>query len=269
VKIFCRALCHFVTLAGLLGLGSSCARAQSDPDPAALLRVALDKFNPEKQSTRFVYVDLSRTQQFDESGTLSLDRLQTFEMTYINDLPYAHLVEEDGWPLKGKELEAEEQRYDAAMQERMGVEGDARARMERKLAMKELEVALSALPTAYRNVVMSQTTLEEQSCLLIDSTPLPGGAHLHFRVWVEPVKQEVLRADFLQLADEGRKLQRTTGTMTWTYIDGVPLMVSSHVDELIAVDGKKPARMVVDHRYSRFRKQSEAASAVAVTPKVE
>ncbi len=256
-------------LAGFLGFWPTHVEAESDPDPAVLLRVAVDKFNPEKQPTRFVYLDLSRTQQFDESGALSADRLQTFEMTYINDVPYERLMEEDGWPLKGKALEAEEQRYDRAIEERAELDGDARAKMQQQWRMRNSAAELSVLPTEYRNVVISRTTQEGRACLLIDSTALPGGSHKHYRVWLDPVAQEILRVDFIRLADEGKKLQRATGTMTWTYIDGVPLMVSSHVEEFVAVDGKKPARMVVDHRYSRFSKLSETSSAAAAGPKVE
>jgi hypothetical protein len=258
-----------VLLVAVLGFRPTCVQAESDPDPVVLLRVAVDKFNPEKQSTRFVYLDLSRTQQFDESGALSVDRLQTFEMTYINDVPYEHLMEEDGRPLTGKELEAEEQRYDAAMQEHAELDGDARAKMQQQWMMGNSAAELSVLPTEYRNVVMSHTTQEGRDCLLIDSTALPGGSHTHYRVWLDPVAQEILRVDFIRLADEGKTLQRATGTMTWTYIDGVPLMVSSHVEEFVAVDGKKSARMVVDHRYSRFSKLSETSSAAAAGPKVE
>jgi hypothetical protein len=256
-------------LAGVLGFWPSCGQAENDSDPTVLLRVAVDKFNPEKQSTRFVYLDLSRTQQFDESGALSVDRLQTFEMTYINDVPYEHLVEEDGWPLEGKQLEAEEQRHDAAMQERAELDGNARAKMQQQWMMRSPAAELSVLPTEYRNVVMSRTTQEGRNCLLIDSTALPGGSHTHYRVWLDTVAQEILRVDFIRLADEGKKLQRATGTMTWTYIEGVPLMVSSHVDEFVAADGKKPARVVMDHRYSRFSKLSETSSAVAAGTKVE
>jgi hypothetical protein len=269
VRIFCLALRRFVVLAGVLGFWPACVQAENDPDPAALLRVAVDKFNPEKQSTRFVYLDLSRTQQFDESGALKVDRLQTFEMTYINDVPYEHLVERDGWLLEGKELEAEVQRYDAAMQERAELDGDARAKMQQQWMMRNPAAELSVLPTEYRNVVMSHTTQQGRDCLLIDSTALPGGSHTHYRVWLDPAAQEILRVDFIRLADQGQKLQRATGTMTWTYIEGVPLMVSSHADEFVTVDGKKPARVVVDHRYSRFSKLSETSSAVAAGAKVE
>jgi hypothetical protein len=101
--------------------------AQEQPDAAALLRGALDKLEVAKQSkTRFTYLDLNHTQNFNEKGKKTADVTHLFEVTYIADLQYSRLLEVDGRELKGKALDEEQKRYDDAVKERSALDERAR-----------------------------------------------------------------------------------------------------------------------------------------------
>jgi uncharacterized protein (DUF924 family) len=105
-----KALCLFLTLP-LAVFANGQAQSQSDADPTALLKAALDKQEKAKESkTRFTYLDLHHTQNFSEKGKKTADFTQLFEVTYIADLQYSRLLEVDGKALKGKALDAEQKR---------------------------------------------------------------------------------------------------------------------------------------------------------------
>jgi len=251
---------------GFSGVGVRAGFAQGDADPTTLLRVAVDKLDQTKQArNRFTYLDLNHTRNFNEKGKSTADSSHLYEVTYIADLQYSRLLEENGKPLKGKALEEEQRRYDDAIRDRAALDDKARAALQRTM-MKSAGVDLSVLPTAFHSTVVSHTTQDGRDCLLVDSTPLPGAPRKHYWVWLDPVAKEVVRIDFDQLADEGDMLRGATGSKAWTYIDGTPLLASSHVDARVLLNDKKTLRVVVDHTHTRFRRFSATSKIVAVEP---
>ena len=92
-------------------------------------------------------------------------------------------------------------------------------------------------------------------------TPLPGGPQRTYKFWVDLEKQEVMRVDLMLSADEDDKLKGTTFSFRYTYIDGIPLVLHSVIDENLLV-GKKRVRVVTEHTYSNFRKFSVTATIV-------
>jgi hypothetical protein len=262
VNIF---LSKFYCLALLAAVAAPYASGQANVDLADSLRVAVTRFDQTKITrARYTYLDLNHTQNFDEKGKSTVNRTQLFEVTYIGEVQFARLLQQDGRPLEAKALEAEKRRYDDAVREHSALDEKARAKIEHHV-MKDAGADLGLLPDHYRNEVVEHATVDGNDCLLIDSQPRPGAIQKHYRIWLDPARDVIVRMQFDQLADEGDLLRGGSGMKTWTYMDNVPLLTASRVDSNVAV-GKKRVRVVVDHRYSRFRKFSVTSKVVEVVP---
>jgi hypothetical protein len=265
VKVFPGIAGRVLAVGVLLMFAPSMLCAQDGGDPTALLRVAVQKLTEAKQSkTRFTYLDASRTVNFNEKGQPTADVNQVFEVTYIADLQYARLVEEDGRPLTGNELEAEQKRYDKAVRERAELDEKARAKMQHQM-FKDTGLDVASLLTGYRNTALGREMVGDVDCVVIDSTPLSDAEHKHYREWVDAGEGRMMRLRFDQLADDGDMLAGGTGVLLWTYLEGTPLMSEIHLD-VKTKDGKKRVRIVVHHVYSRFRKFSVSTTILPVAP---
>lgn len=120
--------------------------------------------------------------------------------------------------------------------------------------MKDAGISLGSL-SDYRHTVAEHAVVDDRDCLVIYSVPLTSVRRKSFRLLLDPAKQELVRMEFTQLADEGDMLSGGTGRLEWTYIDGTPLLVRSHIDAY-TMGGKTRVHLIVDHDYSRFRKFS-------------
>jgi hypothetical protein len=259
------ALGVFLILFVGIGRSGVHAQTQSDVAPAVQgLRVALDKIGQAKQSkTRFTYLDLNHTQNFNEKGKKTADIKQLFEVTYIADLQYSRLLEVDGKALTGKALAAEQRRYDDAVRERSALDENARAKIQHQV-MKDAGITLGPL-REYRTTVAERAVVDDRDCLVIDADPLTSVRRKSFRIWLDPAEEEVVRMEFTQLADEGDMLSEGSGKLEWTYIDGTPLLVRSHIDAN-SLNGKRRVHLIVDHDYSRFRRFSVTTTILPVGP---
>ena len=259
------ALILFVVL--FLGLGNANGQvtAQSDADPASLVRAAVDQYERAKASkTRFTYLELTHTENFNEKGKRTVNYTELFEVTYIADVEYSRLLEVDGKALKGKALDDEQRRYDDAVRERSALDGFARARIQHQ-KMLDAGIKLQDLLTDYRGSVVDHVAMGDCDCVVIDLLPVSNAAKKRYRLWIDPTKNEIRRLDFTQLADGGDILSGGTGTKTFQYLDGIPLILHGHFDGN-ALLGDKKVRVVADHEYSRFRKFSVTATIVPVEP---
>jgi hypothetical protein len=249
----------------LIVSGSLRPQAQSDVDPTALLQRAVDKYEQAKTSkTRFTYLHLNHTKNFNEKGKLTIDYSELFEVTYIANLEYSRLLEMNGKPLKGRALEDEQKRYDEAVRERSALDGFARAKIQHQKKL-DAGINLRELPTKYRSTVVDHVAVEDCDCVLINSVPLSNAAKRHYRIWLDPVTSEIRRVDFNQLADEGDVLSGGADTETFRYVDGIPLIVHDHFDGN-AMLGSKKVRVVSDHEYSQFRKFSVTTTIIPIAP---
>jgi hypothetical protein len=249
----------------LLASASLRPQAPSDADATALLQQAVEKYEQAKASkTRFTYLELIHTQNFNQKGKKTVDYTQLFEVTYIADLEYSRLLEVNGKPLKGKALEDEQNRYDEAVRERSALDGFARAKIQHS-RMLDAGVKLRDLLTEYRSSAVQSVTMEDCNCVLVDLVPVSSVAKKHYRLWIDPGTSEIRRLDFEQLGYEGQFLSGGSGTETIQYLDGVPLVVHSHFDGR-ALLNNETVRVVADHTYSRFRKFSVTTTIVPVEP---
>jgi hypothetical protein len=251
-----------IFLAGA-GLASGLAQPPGNVDSTTVLRLAVDKYEKAKDSkTRFTYLQLNHIQNFNEKGKKTVDYTQLFEVTYIADLEYSRLLEVSGKALSGKTLEAEQKRYDDAVRERLALDGFARAKIQHR-KMLDAGVNLRELLTDYRGTVVDRVVMDDCDCVLVDLVPASDAAKKHYRLWIDPAKSEIRKLDFTQLADGGDILSGGTGTQTFQYMDGIPLILHGHFDG-DALLGNKKVRVVADHEYSRFRKFSVISTIIPV-----
>ena len=244
---------------------STWLRAQTDSEPLALLRPAFQKFEqPKETRTRFTYLDLRHNVNFNEKGKKTADETQLYDVTYIGDLQYSRLLEVDGKPLKGKQLAKEQQRYDDAVREHSALDDAARAKILHEV-IKSLgaNVKLSDLSSKYQNAITGRSSPDICDCVVIESSPLPGGLQRSYKFWVDSAKQEVRRVDFTLLAYEDDKLKGSTFSFEYTSIDDVPLVSHSVIDATIRNE-KKSVHVVTEHTYSNFRKFSVTTTIVPV-----
>ena len=224
-------------------------------DANELLRRAVDKYETAKSSkTRFTYLELIHTKNFNEKGKKTVDYSELFDVTYIADLEYSRLLEVNGKPLSGKALEDEQKRYDDAVRERSALDGGARAKIQHRRLLNA-GIHLRDLLTEYHNTLVGRDTVEGCDCAVVDLTPASPVAKKHYRLWLDPETQEIRRLDFDQLADDGDLQKGGTGTESFQYIDGIPLILRAHFD-VKAFLANKLMRVVSDHECSRFRKFS-------------
>jgi hypothetical protein len=249
----------FAALAVLLGPACPFLLGQTGEDPTPPLRAAIEKGrSADSGKTRFTYEVLEHSQNFNQKGKIISDVTRRYEVIYIADLLYQHLLEVNGKPLAGQALADEQKRYDDAVRERTALDDAARAKLMHH-KHKEVMVSFGQILTKYHNRVVEATQLNGRSCLLIDSTPLETVADApkrHLRIWLDQEKSEFLRIDFDLLADEDDLLRGSSGSMSFTYIDGVLLDTVHHLDFTVPAKDKKKsaARVVSDQTFSNYRK---------------
>lgn len=249
-----RTACQIVWLLLIVSM-SARLWAQKDSEPLALLRPAFQKFElPKGTQTRFTYLDLRHNVNFNEKGKKTADETQLYDVTYIGDLQYSRLLEVDGKALRGKALAKEQRRYDDAVREHSALDDAARAKILHEV-MKSLgaNISLSDLSSKYQNSITGHAAPDLCDCVVIESSPLPGGPQRSYKFWVDSMRQDVMRVDFKLLADEEDRMKGSTFRFEYTSIDGIPLVSHSVVDATIQMNRKR-VHVVTEHRYSNFRK---------------
>lgn len=255
----CRKNIWFAVFAALLCSANSRIFSQTGDDPTPLLRAAIEKNRTaESGRTRFTYDIEEHTRNFNQKGKMIWDITRRYEVIYISDILYQHLLEVNGKPLAGQALIDEQKRYDDAVRERTALDAAARAKLMHN-KHKNVQLSFGKILTKYSNRVVDHAQLNGRSCLLIDSSPLETVADApkrHLRIWLDPEKNEFLRIDFDWLADEDDLLRGSSGSMSFSYIDGVLLDATDHADfNLLVKDKKKSAsRVVTDQTFSNYRK---------------
>jgi hypothetical protein len=241
--------------------------AQSDSDPATMLRSPLVKLAMAARSkTRFTYLDLNHTVNRTEKGEKISDTTQLFQVTYIGNRQYSHLLEKNGKPLRGGDLAAEQRRYDDAVREYAALDDAARNKLfSTQLGSFGIDLTPSGLASEYRSVVAGTALLPFCSCIMIDATPLPGAPQRKYRMWVDPAKEQLLRLDSTLLADDGQDLKGGVLMVLWTYLDDIPAISQSRFDVYV-LENQKKVHVIADHTYSQFKKFADTSTMNPATP---
>jgi hypothetical protein len=246
-------------LAALFTVAASSSFSQTNQDATPILQTAIEKNREaDNAETRFTYDLLEHSQNFNQKGEILHEVTRRYEVIYIADLLYQHLLEVNGKPLAGQDLADEQKRYDDTIRERYGLDAATRAKL---INSRHIGVStrLGQILTKYRSKVVGPAVLNGRSCLMIDSYPLATVADAskrHLRIWLDPQQNQFLRIDFDLLADEEGPLRGSTGSMIFTYIDGVPLDTLDHLDFILPAKDKKKgsARMVNDQIFSNYQR---------------
>jgi hypothetical protein len=245
--------------------------SQTDPDPTPLLRAAIEKGSSgESQKTRFTYQILDHQQIFNQKGKLTHEGTTRYEIIYIADLEYKHLLEINGKALLGKALADEQKRYDDAVRERTALDANARAKLVHG-KNRNVTIGFWDILTKYHNTVVEHTQQNGRDCLLIDSTPLETVADVpkrHLRIWLDPQISEFLRMDYDLLDDEEDILRGSKGSFNFIYIDGVQLDTIGRFDYIVPAkdNTKHTIRVVSDQTFSNYKK---FVSTVRILPETE
>jgi hypothetical protein len=244
--------------------------------PAELLRQALDAAQSAKTlQTKFTRFDLEHNQNRNEKGKLFSDRLTLYEDTYIAELPYKRVVEVNGRPLAGGDLEQERARYDQAVAQRTGLDGAARAKLihetviDGKVHLTELLTPAYTL-TELRRETMAQTNGAQLVTHVIEAKPVAESATKSFELWITDESPTVLRMVFDVVRDERNMLHGSHGQSDYQLIDGIALPTRQVVHFYYPNSGKT-ITVDVDHTYTRYRKFNTSARIIeeATKPPVE
>lgn len=234
-------------------------QAGSEIDADTLLRTVRDKEKDgEASKTHFTYRIFEHVQNMNEKGKKTADFTTLSEMIYLSDQPYIHRLEVNGKPLSGKALEAEQQRYDAAVKENKGFSEKQRAEQAGG-KHKEVNISLGKLLTAYDNRIVGTETFEGTDCVVIDAMPkfsIPEAPKRHVVVWVNSKSMQMVRLAFDLIADEEDLEKGSSGWMQMKEIDGVTVDTKKHIDFRLAVKNRKKdtARVVTDATMTDFHR---------------
>jgi hypothetical protein len=215
-----------------------------------------------RSQTKFTYLDLNHTMNFNAKGKKKVETTELHDVTYIGELPYSRLLEKKGRPLRGKELKAEQMRFDDAVKRHETLTNDVSGSLfYSQMGLYGINLTPSMMASQYKNTIAGQSLLPMCECVMIDSMPLPGAPQRKYRMWVDPAKNQLLRVDMQLLADDVQAMKGGMLTVVWTYIDGVPVVSQSHFDSYMRY-GRQVIRVVVDHTYSKFRRFSVTSTIV-------
>ena len=244
-----------VTARRLLLLATLAAPLQAQSTPHDLLQKALSgDAETRLAQSHFTYFDLDRTQNRDEKGKLFFDKTILYEDTYIADLPYKRIVEVNGKPLTGSDLEREQARYDQAVAERKGLDAKARASLVHiKLVDAGLRLPDLLTPT-YTLTDLGQEFIEGQAMHVIDATPM-GLATRHYQLWVSDVNPTILKLTLTVTQDEPEMLHGSTVQKEFQIVDGIAVPKHSLAHFFYPTRGRT-ITVDAEHTYTRYRRFS-------------
>ncbi len=208
---------------------------------------------------RFTYTRHEHLQSFNAKNKKIGDATRLFEVLYLFDLEYDRLLEVNEKPLQGSALEREQNRYEAAYEERKGLNQEQRAALARG-KLVNVNMNLSQLLTAYDLRAMGHEEQSGRDCVVIDAMPKSvdaQGTSRHLVLWIDPMNAQLLKITFELLTDEKNLLKGSKGSIVSTYIDGASVDTVVHMDYLLVPEKKqKVSRIVQDNTLSNYKKFS-------------
>jgi hypothetical protein len=197
-------------------------------DPTALVRKALDMLDRSANDEhRFTYtLDLKMAVQ-NPYGRLGPVQWLTYDVLYINDLPYEHLVRTDGAPLTGKDLADEKKRYDKAIAKKKDLGEKKRASADGYKLVKEDMSLESVLSPTYQLKSVAEHKTDVGMVDEIDATLLPGMKHSskcawHFQLFVGETDGVLYRFRADTPTDTSAACVGESEDVTFQVVDGLP-----------------------------------------------
>jgi hypothetical protein len=236
------------------------------PDPREIVRRAFDRPDNLFEGQRnFTYLKRSVIKQFDGSGQITKQEIETSEVMVLYGRPYSRLVARDDKPLSAEESRDEQAKMDKEMRKRKA-EGNSRKRTEEDRGRQAGREVADAFH--FRLVRMESTQAGE--AYVIDATPrLDYEAksrqakmfrQMTARLWIE-------RAGFRFVRGEARVID--TVSFGWflfrlqpgavfeidqVMVDGVLLPRHVHVKGQARIAGLKVLRIEMEISFSDYKR---------------
>jgi hypothetical protein len=160
-------------------------------------------------------------------GKLSDDQSHKSEQVFIGGLPYIHRLEHNGKPLKGKELQHEDELYAKTLQERTGLTDEVRRKLLHAKSRSVLAYPLDQLESQFHPEITGHPTVDGHPSILLEFTPLhpdaPPALQRHILLTLDAANLNILQSHTEFLAPDNGFSKNTVIEFRNTYISGVLL----------------------------------------------
>jgi hypothetical protein len=181
------------------------ALAQDEPEPPAIRDIstmsatdlareaAYRLHESSQQEEHYTYLITERNQNF-INGMKVVDRTTGTENIFIGGQPYLHKISEDGKPLTGKALLAEEKLYTQALHDHTALTNEARARAMNH-ATRGFSNNIDRLADDFVVKLDGHQDIDGHDCVMLDATPKDGAPpqlQRHIRLAIDAKSHAVL-----------------------------------------------------------------------------
>lgn len=136
---------------------------------ALIERMKTNQTANDKVAQQYTSVMVWHNLNFNKSGKTTVDESKKYENVFVEGLPYSRLVEYNGKPLEGKAAEAEQKRYDKAVEERKNMSLDEKRHSFRVSFHSALPMGY--LTSLYDNRAVRREDIDGRETLVVESTP--------------------------------------------------------------------------------------------------
>jgi hypothetical protein len=177
-------------------------------DPREIVRRALELNARDTQvANDYDYLQRQETRELDRSGKIRTQKDETWDVIPLEGSPYKRLVSRDGHPLSAAEQQLEEQKLQAAAEERHNETTEQRERRleEYRHRQERQRQPLRELPDAFNFTLLSEENLDGRPVYLIEAVPKPDykpkSSYTAFfpkvklRVWIDKADLQATRIE--------------------------------------------------------------------------
>jgi hypothetical protein len=226
----------------------------SDKELVALLtRMQANHRTNGKLAQQYTTDELWHNLNFDKNGKVTSDESVKFENVFVEGLPYRRKIEENGKPLSGPEAEAEEKRYEQAVEQRRNLSLEDKRRGLHITFHSHSTMPSCCLLTLFENRVVRHETLDGRDTLVVESVPKadakPTNANEKSALswkqtsWIDAQDAMPVRYDAEKLNDDGRTAKG--GTIRYDFVRLIDVPASK--------DHSESAVWMLRHVTSHFR----------------
>lgn len=270
-------LAKFVLIPALLGgmpvtaqtSASMTSGSRSDASRAEVQKAFAQLQHADADQSRFTRLHTENNTVTEANGKVIAQSTKLFEDTWINDLPYKHLLELNGKPLTGKALADETARYDAAVADRRALDTKARAKL--------MGGKVFAVPPDYSSASNPLYSIEElppyacgkTTCAHYRIAPAPGsedkikGQLRISELWIERDTDKIAKFSYQLLRNEGSAQKGSSALIEWGDVDGSRVVLHSLLTPIIRTVFQT-VKITTDNRYTQYRRFRTSVNIVDV-----
>jgi hypothetical protein len=239
------------------------ALSQSQPqniDLKGLIKPALKRLHEgELARESFTRHDEDYLLERIEYGQFLVEHSYLYDDVWINGLPYKRLLEQDGKPLTGRRLAAEQKLYDQAVAERTKLGYAERLKMRHaRLLDTHVDIDL-VLGEDYRLEELRTEMVGEQLTHVIQADPVAplsastSATDKRYRLWITDKDPMLVCYDYELLSDEPDVRSGTSGVLNYQLIEGIPMPWKTTFHGVV-VRGKNNVVVDSKHTYTQYRR---------------